>query len=108
MGRYFYSHLTDTDSLTSDLGELELTEGQKKELMEIAHIHTHQAVVDAILSQLSEDDKKKFLELLAAGANDEIWKHLNEKVSKIEDTITQVAKQVKKELREDVIKVKKS
>lgn len=107
MGRYFYSHLVDTDSLTSDLTELELTEGQKKELMEIAHIHTHQAVVDAILSELSEDDKKKFLELLSMGSDDEIWKHLNNKVAKIEDKITEVAKQVKRELREDAVKVKK-
>lgn len=108
MGRYFYSHLTDTDSLTADLAELDLTVGQKKELMEIAHVHTHQAVVDAILSELSEDDKKKFLELLARGSDDEIWKHLNDKVEKIEDKITDVAKQVKRELREDIVKVKKS
>lgn len=108
MGRYFYSHLTDTDSLTSDLAELDLTESQRKELLEIAHVHTHQAVVDAILSELSDKDKKKFLELLALGSDDEIWKHLNEKVEKIEDKITDVAKQVKRELREDVKKVKQS
>src|SRR3990167_325173 len=108
MKKLFYSHLVDTDSLTSDLAELDLTESQRKELMEIAHVHTHQAVVDAILSELSEEDKKKFLELLSFGSNDEIWKHLNERVAKIEDKIMDVAKKVKKELREDTAKVKKS
>ena len=102
MKKHFYSHLVNIDSLVSDLDTLDLTEKQKKELLEIAHLHMHQTIIDEVLSQLSEEDKKVFLELLASGEDKKIWKHLNEKVEKIEDKISLAAKQVEKELKADV------
>lgn len=103
---YFWSHLVDTNTLLDDLEQLDLTSEQKKELMEIAHTHMHQTLMDAVLSQLSETDKRRFLELLAAGEDEKVWEHLNERVEKIEDKITLAAAQVKKELAEDIKKVK--
>lgn len=102
MNKYFYSHLVNIDSLVSDLDQLDLTGVQKKELLEIAHVHMHQTIIDEILSQMSEDDKKTFLELLASGDDKKIWKHLNSKVEKIEDKISSCAKQVERELTKDV------
>jgi len=107
LNNYFYSHLIDLDSLFSELDVLDLTAEQKKELKNLAREHVHQTVIDTILSQLSETDKKRFLELVALGESEKIWKHLNEKAEKIEDKITTAADQIKNELKEDIVKVKK-
>lgn len=104
--KHFYSHLIDLDPLIADLDLLDITPGEKKELEELAHVHMHQAIMDSILSELSEADKKKFLELAVHGEDEKIWKHLNSKVEKIEDKITLASEQVKKELREDIKKVR--
>ena len=106
MTKYFYSHLISFDSLEQELNTLNLTKKEKQELMDIAHTHTHQQIIESILSLLSEEDKKKFLELLAYGEDEKIWKHLNQKVEKIEDKITDASETIKKELREDIKKLK--
>lgn len=108
MINYFYSHLISFESLETDLDTLNLTKQEKQQLMDIAHTHTHQQIIESILSQLSEEDKKKFLELLAYGEDEKIWQHLNKKVEKIERLITDASKSIEKELREDIKKIKTS
>lgn len=106
MIKYFYSHLISFESLEKDLEKLSLTKAEKQELLDIAHAHTHQQIIESVLSQLSEEDKKKFLELLAYGEDEKIWKHLNEKVEKIERLIKDASRMVKEELRGDIKKLK--
>lgn len=104
--KYFYSHLVDINSIAGELEGLQITESEKEELLDIAHIHLHQTIIDAILQELTESDKKKFLELVAHGEDDKVWNHLNEKVEKIEDKITKAAKQTKIELKKDIEKIR--
>ncbi|KKR87041.1 MAG: hypothetical protein UU34_C0008G0065 [Candidatus Curtissbacteria bacterium GW2011_GWA1_41_11] len=104
--KHFYSHLVDLDSLESDLDLLTLSKSEKDELLELAHVHVHQTVMDAILNELNDADKKRFLELMAEGRDEKIWEHLNDKVEKIEDKITIAAQSIKKEMREDIRKIK--
>ena len=104
--KHFYSNLVDMDTLESDLDFLTLSKGEKDELLELAHVHVHQTVMDAILSELNDADKKRFLELMAEGRDEKIWEHLNDKVERIEDRITIAAQSIKKEMREDIKKVK--
>ena len=104
--KHFYSHLVDLGDLESELGVIDVSGQEKDELMDIAHIHLHEAIIDTILSHLSEADKKKFLELMAFGEDEKIWDHLNSKVEAIEEKIGDAAKQVKKELKEDIRSVK--
>ena len=106
MNKYFYSHLVSFESLTAELESLKLSKSEKEELLEFAHPHTHQIVIDTILPHLAEEDKKRFLELLAEGKDDEIWQHLNSKVEKIEEKITAAAEQIKKELKGDIKSIK--
>lgn len=104
--KYFYSHLVDLEPLFLELETLTLTKPEKKELADLAHMNLHQTVIDAVLSHLNENDKKKFLELLANGEDEKIWEHLNERVEKIEDKITEAAIKTQRELGEDVKKIK--
>ena len=105
--KYFYSHLVDLESLEEELSLLDLTKDEKKELVEIAHVTLHGTILDAILSELSEVDKRKFLTLVAHGNDEKIWEHLNTKVEKVEEKISAAALQIKKELKEDITKIKK-
>lgn len=107
MNKFFYNDLVAIETLFEELDTLELNENEKRELQEIAHTHIHQSVIDAVLSHLKEDDKKKFLELLAAGEDGKIWEHLNTRVEKIEDKIKAAAAQTKKELASDIKRIKK-
>ena len=105
--KYFYSHLVDLESLEEELSLLDLTKDEKKELVEIAHVTLHGTILDAILSELSEVDKRKFLTLVAHGNDEKISEHLNTKVEKVEEKISAAALQIKKELKEDITKIKK-
>lgn len=101
MNTYFYSHLVSLDSIDLDLDTLNLTKEEKKHLMDLAHSNLHNAIVDTILSELSENDKKTFLRHLAMDDHIKIWNHLNENVQKIEEKITKTAEELKNELRTD-------
>lgn len=108
MNTYFYSHLVSLDSISSDLDALDLTKEEKKHLMELAHSNLHHAIIDTILSELSQNDKKTFLRHLAMDDHKKIWNHLSEKVKKIEEKITKTADDLKEELRKDYKFIKKS
>lgn len=104
--KYFYSHLVSIEILGDELEGLDLNPTEKTELMELADKNIHREVMDAILSQLEGEDKKKFLELLVADEHGKIWNHLNEKTKDIEKKIKQAADQIRKELTEDIKKLK--
>lgn len=105
--KYFYSHLVDLESLEEELSWLDLSKDEKKELVEIAHVTLHGIILDAILSELNEEDKRKFLTLVAHGEDEKIWEQLNAKVEKVEEKISTAALQIKKDLKEDITKIKK-
>lgn len=104
--KYFYSHLTSFEILSNELDSLNINPSEKIVLMEIADRNIHHEVMDAILSQLDGEDRKKFLKLLVDDKHEEIWKHLNDKTSDIEKKIKQAADQIRKELTEDIKKLK--
>lgn len=106
--KYFYSHLIDLSELEHEIETLDISPSEKSELMDLADVNLHQTVLDAILSQLTDTDKKRFMELLLHGEDEKIWSHLNEKVEKVEDKITKAANDIKQELKEDIKKVKES
>lgn len=111
--KYFYSHLISIEILGDELDSLNLNPSEKIVLLELADRNIHHEVMDAILSQLDGEDKKKFMELLVEDKHEEIWKHLNDKTNDlsagrqdIEKKIKQAADQIRKELTEDIRKLK--
>ena len=101
----FYSHLVQID-IEQDLESIELTRQEKQELIKIAHSNLHHAILDAILSELSEKDKRTFLSHLADNDHDKTWKHLNTKIEGVEEKIQKTAENLKRELQKDIQKVK--
>jgi len=105
--KHFYSHLVEFNSLHIELSKLDLSDEQEEHLKELIDSSTHHAILDAILSELSEEDKVIFLEYLAADQHMKVWEHLLNNVDNIEEKIKKVAEDLKKELHKDIEEVKK-
>lgn len=102
MNKYFYSEIVETESLVVALNELELSEDERAHLLGIIDSSLYHAILDAILSELSEKDKKIFLEHLAKEDNENIWKFLNAKIDNIEGKIKKTAEDLHTELHKDI------
>ncbi len=107
MSKYFYSHLIDIESIYLSLYILDLNEKEKQKLMLIVESSIHHVVIDTVLSELSEEDKKNFLAHLASDKHDEIWKLLQKKTKNIEEKIKQAVYELKRELHKDIRDLKK-
>lgn len=98
----FYSHLIEVDTLEYEIDNMDLEDKQKSEIKSLIEASLHHTILDAVLSELSEDDKKKFLSHLVEDNHDKIWNLLNDKVENIEDKIKKAAEDIKKELHKDL------
>lgn len=102
MKTHFYSHIIETSSISLALADMDLTKEERKHLIDLASENLHHAILEAVLSELSEKDKQEFLVLLATDEHEKIWKLLSERVGHIEDKIRQTAKDLKIELHKDI------
>lgn len=100
--KYFYSHLIEIESLITELDKMDLSKEEKLHLGKLLDASLHHTVLDAILSELSDQDKRAFIQQMTEGNHVKIWQFLNEKASGIEDKIKTVAKKLKEELHEDI------
>lgn len=108
MKKYFYSHIIEIDSLTIELDQMDLSIDEKNYLIDLLHSNLHHAILDFILSQLSEEDKKVFLAHLSRNKHDKIWNHLKEKIENVESKIKKTAEDLKKEFHKDIKEIKNS
>lgn len=100
----FYSHLIEMESVTYELEKLDLSYEERYHLASLVDSSLHHVVLDAILSELSNQDKRVFLQHLNEDDHDKIWKFLNEKIDNIEEKIKKAAADLKIELHEDLRK----
>ena len=106
MNKYFYSHLVDTETIAVRLQYLDLSDEERAHLLGLIDSTLHHAILDAVLSELSERDKKKFLEHLSTGKHDRLWGFLNGKVDNIEDKVKKAADDLSDELHKDIDEAK--
>ena len=83
-----------------------MSKEERLHLFSLVEANIYTAVVDAILSELSEEDKKIFLMHLTLNDHDKVWKHLKTKIKDIESKIKKVAEETKKELYKDIKELK--
>lgn len=100
--KYFYSRYIVIESLIAELHNMDLSGEERLHLASLIDSSLHHTILDAVLSELSETDKKVFLSRLKEGSHSKIWQFLNEKVDNIEDKIKKAADDLIKEMREDV------
>ena len=100
--KHFYSHLIKIDTLIIELDSLNFSPTQKLHLASLIDGSLHNAILDAILSQLSEEDKKLFIHHLTYNDHDKIWQLLNTKIDRVEEKIKKAVEQLKEELHKDI------
>lgn len=100
--RLFYSHLIEIESIILELDKLNLSDEQRHHLASLVDSSIHHTIMDAILSELSDQDKRVFVQHLKEDNHEKIWKFLNEKIDNIEDKIKKTADDLKEELHKDL------
>ncbi len=106
MGKHFYSHIIETSSISLELGNMDLSKDERIHLISLMEATMHNVILDVILSELSEEDKKIFLTHLSTNNHDKIWEHLKKKINNIEEKIRKAAEELKDELYKDIERVK--
>lgn len=102
MSKKFYSHIIEIESLTIELDKLDLSETERVHLASLVDSNLHHTILDAVMSELAEEDKQVLLEHLKSDDHEKIWKLLNERVDDIEEKIRKTAKQLKDEMHGDI------
>lgn len=100
--KYFYAHLIEIESVIAKLDQMSLSPEQKVHLTALIDSSLHHSILDAILSELSEQDKRIFLNHLKEDDRNKIWKFLNEKIDNIEGKIMKTAEDLKVQLHKDL------
>lgn len=104
---YFYSHLIEIDSIILELDKMGLSEEEKSHLAKLLDSTLHHTILDTLLSELSESDKRVFIKHLSSENHDKIWKFLNDKIEEAENKIKKAAEDLKEELHKDLKRAKK-
>ena len=106
--KYFYQKYIIIEDLITQLHSLDLSNEERHHLASLVDSSLHHAILDEILSNLSEEDKKLFLhELNKDPENKKIMEFLNEKIDNIEEKIKKVADELIKEMHKDVKEARK-
>jgi len=105
--KQWYAHLVEIESIIVELDKMDLSKEEKLHLAYLVDSSLHHTILDAILSQLRQEDKKIFLQHLHHGDHDKIWQFLNARIDNIEEKIKKAAGDLKKQLHEDLKKAKK-
>lgn len=100
--KYFYSHLIEIDSIIIELDRMDLSEVEKLHLSKLIDSSIHHAILDAVFSELSNPDKRAFVNHLNEGDSEIIWNFLKDKIDDIEEKIRKTANELKLELHKDL------
>ena len=105
--KYFYTKYIVIENLITELHSLGLSDEERGHLASLVDFSLHHAILDEILSNLKEEDKKLFIKMTSEDPeNDKVMDFLKEKVEGIEEKIKKVSKDLIKEMHEDVKKAK--
>ena len=107
MKKHFYSHLVSKEDIHQKLELLDVTTAEKNHLFVIIQSSLHHVVVDAVLSELSEDKKHVFLSHVVAENNDDVWEVLRTSIQDPEKKILSAIEKLQQELVEDILEVSK-
>ncbi len=103
--KYFYSHIIEIGDLHSALDRVGFEDHERKELILLVEDSIFHVVVNTVLTELSEEDKKKFLTHLHEDDNVKLWLHLREKIENVEDKIRAAGEDFLKSLHKDLKRI---
>jgi hypothetical protein len=103
----FYHHLISTNDIEIELNKLGLADHERIELLEIAENTIHYTIIDIVLSELKEEDKKSFLEHHAIGNSETTLRFLKERIDDLETRVKESAEILKKNFLNDIAELTK-
>lgn len=106
MKKQFYSHIVEVETIYVALDGLTLSDGEKNHLKEVIDTNMYHTILDVVLSELPEQDRKMFLDKLAEDDHEKTMDFLQKRILNIEDKIKRVAKELVSELHQDVKETK--
>ena len=104
--KHFYHTLIETTDITIELANLNLNSQERIHLLSLVDANIHSAVIDIVLSNLNEEDKKIFLKNLASENHEKTWEHLKSKSQNLESQIIDVIQKLKSEFKKDIKKAR--
>lgn len=108
MTTYFYAKYIVLESLIEELDLLDLSVEERYHLASLIDSSLTSAILDEILSNLDERDKRLFVdELKKDPQNEKLMEFLHERIGGIEDKIKKVADDLVKELYQDIKEAKR-
>ncbi len=102
----FYSHLIEMDFIIETLDKIDLSKEERMHLAALVDSSLHHTVLDAIFSQLNDQDKRVLMQHITSEDHIKIWEYLNRKVVNAEEIIIKAAEDLKKQLHKDLKKAK--
>jgi len=105
--KFFYSHLIETSQIEIKLSQMSISKDERAHLTSLMEANIHSTVVNTILSELSEEDKKTFLKNLVSDNHQETLEHLQSKIENLEKKIKEAAELIIFEMLEDLVFVKR-
>jgi predicted transcriptional regulator len=107
-GKHFYSHLIEIHEIYLSISEIDLEDSERSHLLSLAEANIHATVINTVLPQLSEEDKKIFLKNLVANDHEKTWKHLSNRIKNIESKLSKSLQELRRELLKDIEEAKES
>lgn len=106
MKPHFYSHIIEIDTLHNSLEDLGLEIQERRELIIIVESTIHHVVMDTVLSELSDNDKKIFLGHVVSQEHEKVWDLITNKIQDVENKIKKAVNGLKDKLHEDIKETK--
>lgn len=102
--KHFYHHIIQIDSVHIALSDLDLAPHEKDHLITIVEENIYHSVVDTLLSELINQDKKTLLVLLSQKEPDhgEIWNFIHFNIDDAEIKIKKTIEKLLKKIHEDI------
>lgn len=104
--KHFYDSINDIEALHIELETLDIAPEEKDHLSDLIDANLHTTILDLILSELSEEDKKKFIEHLVEDDHGKIWQHLDQNIDGVREKIEKAAKDLSIQLKQDINEAK--
>ncbi len=105
--KYFFSHLIEIESINKSLDEMDLSDEERLRLAELIDSSLHHTILDVILSELNDQDKRVFMQHITSNDHDKIWQFLNKKVDDVEVKVKKVVEELKNQLHNDLKEAKR-
>lgn len=100
--KQWYTHIIEIQSIIVELDKMDLSEKEKLHLAHLVDSSLHHTILNAVFSELKDEDKRAFMLYLKDDDHDKIWEFLNEKALGVEDKIKKAADELKDKLHKDL------